>query len=140
MGTLLTKLNYKGQKRIALINAEQPFIDLVSEELEGVVIDTEIDPRYPYSFIILFVKSISEVEHLTPMVVHNLMADGVLWFCYPKKTSKKYKSNLDRDRGWKDLNNSGLHGIRMVSIDEDWSAMRFRNIKYIKSTSGRFSH
>ena len=93
MGTLLTKLNYKGQKRIALINTEQPFIDLVSEELEDVVIDTEIDPRYPYSFIILFVKSISEVEHLTPMVVHNLMADGVLWFCYPKKTSKKYKSN-----------------------------------------------
>jgi hypothetical protein len=26
----------------------------------------------------------------------------------------------------------------MVSIDEDWSAIRFRNIKYIKSTSSRF--
>ena len=140
MSTLLTKLNYKGQKRIALINTEQPFIDIVSGELEDVVIDTEIDPRYPYSFIILFVKSISEVEYLTPMVVHNLMADGVLWFCYPKKTSRKYKSNLDRDHGWKDLNTSGLHGIRMVSIDEDWSAMRFRNIKYIKPTTGRFSH
>ena len=72
-----------------------------------------------------------------PMILHNLMADGILWFCYPKKTSKKYKSDIDRDHGWSPLNNSGLHGIRMVAIDNDWSALRFRNIKYIKSISGR---
>src|SRR5512133_634751 len=141
MSNLLKKLNYKDQKRIAVINADDRLSGLIFVELEkDVSVDREIDPRYPYSFIILFVKNISEVEHLTPMVVHNLMADGVLWFCYPKKTSKKYKSDLDRDHGWTDLNKSGLHGIRMVSVDGDWSAMRFRNIKYIKSSSGRFSH
>lgn len=140
MGTLSAKLNYKGQERIAIINSEEHFIGLFSEDLVDVVIDKEIDPRYPYSFIVLFVKNISEVEHLTPMVAHNLMADGILWFCYPKKTSKKYKSNLDRDHGWKVLNDSGLQGIRIVSIDDDWYALRFRNIKYIKSASGRFSH
>ena len=73
------------------------------------------------------------------MTIHNLMADGVLWFCYPKKTSKKYHSDIDRDHGWKILNDSGLNGIRMVAIDKDWSALRFRNKKYIKSTSGRFT-
>jgi hypothetical protein len=140
MGTLLSKLNYKDQKRIAIINAEENFIETLSKELDEVTIDHEIDPRFPYSFIILFVKTSKEVGALTPMVAHNLMDDGVLWFCYPKKTSRKYKSNIDRDHGWEDLNKSGLHGIRMVAIDEDWSAMRFRNIKYIKSTSGRFTH
>jgi hypothetical protein len=73
------------------------------------------------------------------MALHNLMDDGVLWFCYPKKTSKKYSSDIDRDHGWKVLNDSGLYGIRMVAIDKDWSALRFRNKKYIKSTSNRFT-
>jgi hypothetical protein len=138
MKNLLDKLNYKGQKRISVLNAEENFIHLVSFELKDVVIDQKIDPRYPYEFIIIFVKSQSEVEQVTPMTIHNLMADGVLWFCYPKKSSKKYKSDIDRDHGWKILNDSGLHGIRLVAIDEDWSALRFRNVKYIKSTSARF--
>jgi hypothetical protein len=133
MKELLCKLNYKGQERIALVNSEEYFAFLLSDELKGVVIDKEIDPRYPYSFIILFVKNVSEVEQLTPMALHNLMADGILWFCYPKKSSKKYETDLDRDHGWKTLNDSGLHGVRMVSIDNDWSAFRFRNARYIKS-------
>jgi hypothetical protein len=139
MKKLLEKLNYKGQKRIAVINAEHDFIGSLSTELGDTIIDKEIDPRFPYEFIILFVRKISEVESLTPFVIHNLLADGVLWFCYPKKTSKKYISELTRDYGWKALNDSGFHGIRMVAIDEDWSALRFRNIKFIKSASERFS-
>jgi hypothetical protein len=103
-----------------------------------VTIDQKIDPRYPYEFIIIFVKSVSEIEQIAPITIHNLKADGVLWFCYPKKTSKNFSSDIDRDHGWKVLNDSGFHGIRLVAIDKDWSALRFRNIKYIKSTSGRF--
>jgi hypothetical protein len=133
------KLNYKGQKRIAIINAAEDFIKLFSEGLDELIIDADIDPRYPYNLIIIFAKGIKEVEKLTPSALHNLTADGILWFCYPKKTSKRYSSDLTRDYGWKPLNDSGFFGIRVVSIDEDWSAMRFRNIKYIKSTSGRFT-
>jgi hypothetical protein len=137
MENLLAKLNYKGQKRISIINSEEKFVQSISAELRDVTIDQKIDPRYPYEFIIIFVKSISEVEQLAPGTIHNLKADGVLWFCYPKKTSKKYSSDLNRDNGWTILNESGFHGIRMVSIDENWSAFRFRNKKYIKSNSGR---
>jgi hypothetical protein len=139
MKNRLDKLNYKGQKRISVINAEEHFTESISTELRDVIIDRKIDPRYPYQFIIIFVKTISEIEMLTPMALHNLMDDGVLWFCYPKKTSKKYSSDIDRDHGWKVLNDSGLYGIRMVAIDKDWSALRFRNKKYIKSTSNRFT-
>jgi hypothetical protein len=139
MKNLLSKLNYKGQKRISVINAEETFISSISDELTGVVIDRKIDPRYPYEFIIIFVRTVSEVEMITPMTLHNLKADGILWFCYPKKTSKKYKSDIDRDHGWKVLNDSGLHGIRLVAIDSDWSALRFRNAKFIKSTSERLN-
>lgn len=137
MKELLSKLNYKGQLRIAVINAEDSFYKKVARELKGVITDDDIDQRCPYDFMILFVKSVDEVNILAPVALHNLTADGILWFCYPKKTSKKYKSNLERDRGWKALNDAGFYGIRMVSVDDDWSAMRFRNVKFIKSKSDR---
>lgn len=133
MQTLIEKLNYKGQRRIALLNADDEFFKLISAGLKDVIIDREIDQRCPYGFILAFVKNTSDVEHVSPVILHNLIADGVLWYCYPKKSSKKFKSDLDRDHGWNVLTESGLAGIRLVSIDEDWSAFRFRNKKYIKS-------
>jgi hypothetical protein len=139
MKKLFEKLNYKDQGRIAIINVEEALMNSFTDELSGTIIDMEIDPRFPYSFILVFVKSISEVELYTPVALHNLMADGILWFCYPKKTSKKYSSDIDRDHGWKALNDSGFNGIRMVAVDENWSAMRFRNIRYIKPATERFS-
>lgn len=138
MNYLLKKLNYKEHRRIAMINAEDIFYKAVSKELTDVIIDCEIDQRCPYEFMMIFVKTVAEVEYFAPIALHNLTADGILWFCYPKKSSKKYSSVLDRDKGWKTLNDSGFYGIRMVSVDEDWSAMRFRHVRYIKSTSGRF--
>ena len=139
MRDLIIKLNYKGQKKIALVNAEEGFFMSLTEILKDVIIDREIDLRFPYSFIILFVKNVAEVEHLAPKALHNLSADGVLWFCYPKKTSKRLNSDIDRAYGWKILNDSGLKVVRLITIDEDWSAMRFRNIKYIKSSRDKLS-
>lgn len=138
MTELLKKLNYKEYKRILLINAEKSFLKAVSKELKGVITDNEIDQRCPYEFMMIFVRSVSEVSYFAPMALHNLTADGILWFCYPKKSSKLYASGPDRDHGWNALNDLGFHGIRMVAIDENWSSMRFRNIRYIKSTSKRF--
>ncbi len=139
MKDLFSKLNYKDFKRIAIINAGESFFSSASEELPGIMIDREIDQRCPYEFMIIFVKSEDEVEHLGPLALHNLTADGVLWFCYPKKTSKLFSPGLERDHGWKSLNEAGFFGIRMVAIDDDWAAMRFRNSKYIKSKSDRYN-
>jgi hypothetical protein len=139
MKKLLDKLNYKGNKRIAVLNAEENFSDSLSIEFKELTVDKEIDPRFPYDFIIIFVRSHAEVETFIPIALHNLLCDGVLWFCYPKKTSRKFRSDIDRDHGWKTLNDTGFHGIRTVAIDDDWSALRFRSIKFIKSSSGRFT-
>jgi hypothetical protein len=138
MESLLEKLNYKGQRRIAVINADKDFSLVAPGELEGVQVDNEIDQRFPYDYMIIFVRQIKEVEKLAPVALHNLVADGILWFCYPKKSSKKFSSDVDRDHGWNALTDEGFYGIRLVSVDEDWSALRFRNRKFIKSGSDRF--
>ena len=139
MKPLLERLNYKGNDRIAVLNSEESFTAALLMECSELTIDREIDPRFPYSFILMFVRNQAEVEAFTPIALHNLLCDGVLWFCYPKKSSKLFHSDIDRDHGWQRLNDAGFHGIRIVSIDNDWSAMRFRNLKFIKSTSGRFT-
>ena len=138
MKPLLERLNYKGNDRIAVLNSEESFTAALLMECSELTIDREIDPRFPYDFILIFVRNQAEVETFTPIALHNLLCDGLLWFCYPKKSSKLFCADIDRDHGWQRLNDAGFHGIRMVSIDNDWSAMRFRNIKFIKSTSGRF--
>jgi len=56
-----------------------------------------------------------------------------VWFAYPKGTSKKCKSQIDRDTGWNMLGHKGFEPVRMVAIDEDWSAKRFRRAGLIKN-------
>ena len=139
MKSLLQKLNYKGQKRIAVLRTGKEVFPQIADDLENVIVDNEIDQRFPYDFMIIFVNKISEVEYYAPIAPHNLVADGVLWFCFPKKSSKIHNPGIDRDHGWKALNDLDFFGIRLVALDDDWSAMRFRNRKYIKSNSNRFN-
>jgi hypothetical protein len=139
MDNLYKKLGYKYQNRILIMNDNIEFIRDFKKEHGGVRVDDSIDQRFPYEFMIVFVKFVCEVEQLAPRVLHNLSADGTLWFSFPKKSSKKISSDLDRDHGWEVLIDRGLDRVRLVSINKEWSAIRFRNARYIKSSKGRFS-
>jgi hypothetical protein len=33
----------------------------------------------------------------------------------------------------------GMEGVRMVAIDEDWSALRFRKVDFIKNFTRKFA-
>ena len=44
MKDLLSKLNYREQERIAILNAEQNLDASLADELKNVTIDKEIDP------------------------------------------------------------------------------------------------
>jgi len=59
--------------------------------------------------------------------------DGVLWVCYPKKSSKKYKTELSRDNVLQPFGTYGFEGVTQVSIDVDWSALRIRQADKIKT-------
>jgi hypothetical protein len=133
MDKLIKKLNYKGQQRIALINSDEIFMVDFGKEMKSIRIDTTIDPRFLYEFMLIFVDSAPLVEEFVPAALHNLSPDGILWFAFPKKTSKKFKSGPDRDNGWKSLTRLGFKRVRQVNIDDDYTALRFRNIRFIKS-------
>ncbi|HOK25528.1 MAG TPA: hypothetical protein P5320_10875 [Bacteroidales bacterium] len=134
MRDILQKLNYRNQGRIAILNAEKKFLRMIRSGRPELKIDTEIDPRFPYEFMIIFVRFLAEVDEIAPKAIHNLVSDGVLWFAYPnRKSSARIASDLDNAHGWEILLERGFDRVRQVIIDENWSAIRFRNIRYIKS-------
>ena len=76
-----------------------------------------------------------EVDSLAKAVAERTSGDAIVWFAYPKQSSKRYKSEIDRDHGWASLGAAGFEPVRMVAIDEDWSAVRFRRVDFIKTLS-----
>ncbi len=59
--------------------------------------------------------------------------DAVVWFAYPKGTSKRSPCEFNRDTGWAALGRSGFEPVRQVAIDEDGSALRFRRVEFVKT-------
>jgi hypothetical protein len=74
-----------------------------------------------------------EVDAIAKTVALKAKGDAIVWFAYPKGISKKYQCEFNRDTGWAVLGAAGFEGVRMVAIDEDWSALRFRRVEFIKT-------
>ena len=125
------KLNLKDQTEIIVLNAPASFEPelkalkdvTVRRDAKGSVID----------FSLAFVTTQKEVDTLGPQVAKKAKGDAVVWFAYPKGSSKKYKSQINRDNGWAVMGKAGFEPVRMVAIDEDWSALRFRRVEFIKT-------
>jgi hypothetical protein len=133
MDDILNKLKYKDQGRIALLNAPDDFMDRLVKLIPGVLIDTVINARFLYDFMIAFTPRSEEVDKIGPACVHNLNPDGKLWLAFPKITSNKITTDISRDRGWNVMEAAGFRRVSQVSINEDWSALRFRNVRFIRS-------
>lgn len=135
MTPLFKKLNFKNHEAIFALNTPQSFDAELAAMQEFTTIQRTIVPQSKVSFAIIFATKQSEVDDFAELVCPKLEADAVLWFAYPKGTSKKYKCDFNRDTGWHKLGDYDLEGVRMVAIDEDWSGLRFRQIDFIKTFS-----
>jgi hypothetical protein len=118
-------------KEILVLNAPDEFEHTLQEVSETVTVSRGAT-QAKYDFILTFVKSCKEVESHAETITNLLAEDGNLWFAYPKKSSKKYKSDLGRDDSWSALGSLDFEPVRQIAIDEDWSALRFRKASLIK--------
>jgi hypothetical protein len=140
MTTLFKKLNFKDQKEILVLNAPTSFDSELSDIAEFAEIKKDIKKVKAIDFAIIFVLTQEQIDNAIELVFPKLNGDAVLWFCYPKGTSKKYKCDFNRDTGWETLGKYNLEGVRQVAIDQDWSALRFRKTEYIKTLTRRESY
>lgn len=131
MKTIFQKLQYKNQHPILILNQPDEFNRHLNC-LENINIDYEIT-AINYGFVLAFVLDEPQIKESIQKLSPVLTKDAILWFAYPKKTAKKYKTAISRDCGWQPLGELGFEAVSLIAIDEDWSAMRFRNIHLIKS-------
>lgn len=129
---LFKKLNLKDHSPIVIVNAPPSFeAELAALEGAAVIRDAAMATTIP--FFLAFVTRLDEITHLVPIVDEKVSGDAVVWFAYPKGTSKNYKCEFNRDTGWAALGAAGFEGVRQVAIDTDWSAVRFRRVAFIKT-------
>lgn len=133
MSAVFEKLNLKQQQEILVVNAPPSFEpELLT--LEGVTVLRDLNKAKSIHFALIFATSQADVDHLSQDLTSKAEGDAVLWFAYPKGTSKRYKCDFNRDTGWNAMRSAGFDTVRQVAIDEDWSALRFRRLEHIKSS------
>jgi len=132
MPTVFEKLNLKGQNPILVLNSPTSFEPELGALL-GVMIVRDLDSEQPLPFCLVFVEQQAEIVALAPQIAARAQGDAVVWFAYPKGTSRRYTCDFNRDTGWGPLRAAGFETVRQIAIDEDWSALRFRRLEFIKT-------
>lgn len=134
MTSLFHKLNLKGQTEIIVLNAPESFEPELAA-LEKVVVLRDTDAASEITFALVFVTTLETIEATVNAIAPKAKGDLTLWYAYPKSTSKKLKCAFNRDTGWEALGRAGFEPVRQVAVDEDWSALRFRRVAFIKTLS-----
>jgi phage protein D len=130
LASVFDKLNLKSQRQILVLAAPSSF-EPELRTLSGISILRDAGKAKSIEFAIAFVTGRSEVDAAVKQIVPKTDGDVVLWFAYPKGTSKRHASEINRDTGWESLLSAGFETVRLVAIDEDWSALRFRRTAYV---------
>ncbi|MBS0264706.1 MAG: hypothetical protein JSS02_22415 [Planctomycetes bacterium] len=127
---LFKKLNLGNQTRIHVLQAPDSFEPALAA-LPAVQVARRVTGSV--EFALAFVITQAELDTLSQKLIQATTGDATLWFVYPKQSSKKYRCEFHRDSGWHVLGAAGFEPVRMVAIDEDWSALRFRRTEYVKN-------
>ena len=139
MTPLFKKLNFKDHSSIVLHNSPESFQIELSEMSKVTTVFTNAGKVEEIDFVLCFAVRIDEIKDFLNKNISKLHGDAVIWICYPKQSSKKYKSEINRDMGWEFMAEHELEPVRQVAIDDDWSALRFRKVSYIKNITRRES-
>jgi hypothetical protein len=133
---LAKKLLIKPGRRGALVNAPSGFAQLLEPLPDAASVEVVLEPLpdapgiasspgWAVDFVVVFARSMGELDQLAQRVLSSGKPDSLLWIAYPKG-GKKAGTDLNRDVLWELMSRHGLAGVTLVAIDDTWSAMRFR--------------
>jgi len=93
-------------------------------------------------FILTFATAKNQLIPLVKHLKGHTAADPTVWMAYLKMSSKKYdkkSSDLGRDKGYEELSALDFEPVSAVSINDDWSALRFRKVQNIGEMTRQFA-
>lgn len=134
MTPLFAKLNLKDHRTIHVLDAPPEF-EAELAQLDGVVVKRTVAAGETVAFGIAFATTQRALDAASRALTRRAADDAVVWIAYPKGTSKRYTCEFNRDSGFTTLGDAGYEGVRQVAIDADWSALRFRQVRHIKTVT-----
>lgn len=132
MEALLKKMNFKNHSNVVILNMPEEGLEEWKTDFPNAAFEVDANTK-SIDFAIAFCLSAEDVVKYAAKIIPLLSEDAPLWFCYAKGSSKKYKSAINRDNGWSSLGSYNIEPVRQIAIDEDWSALRFRPVQFIKN-------
>ena len=123
--SIAEKLSIKPGSKFLLVNPPAGYADKIGKLPEGVEIFSGSSGRV--EAIQVFVANRNELEAMLPHLAGLLSPKGMLWVTYHKGTSK-VKTDINRDTINAYAQTMGLQGVAMISIDDDWAALRLKQI------------
>jgi hypothetical protein len=120
---LLNKLGMQPGQRVLMLNAPAGYLNELGELPEGVKVAEQHNGTF--DFVQVFVKDLDELKRLAPLAADSVTYEGLFWVSYPNKGSKM-ESDLTRDVVWEEVAKTGLRAGSEVSLNDVWSAIRFR--------------
>lgn len=133
---LFAKLNLKDQRQLIVLDAPTSFeaeLTALQKADPDVKVLRRVPANPPIAFALAFATTQLAVDKATAALTARAADDAILWMVYPKGSSKRYTCDFNRDTGWAALGAAGFEPVRMVAVDEDWSALRFRRSQHIKT-------
>ncbi len=120
--TIAQRLYVKDGMSVLLVNAPQGYAARLKLPKTVTIAKSATAPA---DCILAFIADRKELEAQLPKLKRALAPKGMLWVCYHKGTSK-IKTDIHRDTINAYAHTIGLEGVSLISVDDDWSAMRFK--------------
>jgi hypothetical protein len=121
MKDALKKLKFKANG--VVINAPAS----LAKEFESLGFSTTMSKSVRSENTLLFINNKEEALNLLTTFLKSIVFDSVFWIAYPKGTSK-IKTDINRDSLRILAEEFGITTVTAVSIDDTWSALRFRPV------------
>ncbi len=121
MKEVISKLKFKDKGTV--LNAPAS----IEKELVKLGFQTSLDKKEKNANTLVFINNNKEYLAFLKTQLKNIQPDSVLWFAYPKGTSG-IKTDLNRDTIRVTGEEYGITTVTAISIDDVWSALRFRPI------------
>ncbi|MDB5255837.1 MAG: hypothetical protein JWM14_532 [Chitinophagaceae bacterium] len=124
MKETVKKLKFKDQAIV--INAPAA----LGKEFAKLDFKTSFDKKEKSSNTLVFINNNKEYLDFLNKQLKQIAYDSVLWFAYPKGTSK-VTTDINRDTIRVTGEAYNITTVTAVSIDDTWSALRFRPIEKV---------
>src|SRR6185437_4073519 len=124
MQDIIRKLKFKGKAIVlnAPADIENKFVEFG--------FTTSFDKKIKSTNTLVFINNKKEYLDFLNKELKNIEPDSVLWFAYPKGSSK-IKADINRDTIRITGEEFGITTVTAISIDDTRSALRFRPIEMV---------